>query len=179
MTFKEIQELLRLISKSDLTEFKLKDGEFELSIRTRYYEKAKYPVSYVAPPAPAMPEMPIASPVAAPQATAPKPAATAEAAPPAAAAPAAPAASEADGGNYVAIKSPMVGTFYRSPSPDKPAFIKVGDRIEVGAVVCVVEAMKLFNEIESEVSGRVVKVMVEDAHPIEYDQVLFLIDPKG
>lgn len=177
MTFKEIQELLRLISKSDLTEFKLKDGEFELSIRTRYYDKGKYPVSYVVPPTPAVSEMPVAVPVAATQAPAPK-ASTAEAAPAAVVPPTA-AATEADGGNYVAIKSPMVGTFYRSPSPDKGPFVKVGDRVEVGAVVCVVEAMKLFNEIESEVSGRVVKVMVEDAHPIEYDQVLFLIDPKG
>lgn len=177
MTFKEIQELLRLISKSDLTEFKLKDGEFELSIRTRYYDKGKYPVSYVVPPTPAISEMPVAVPVAATQAPAPK-APTAETAPAAAAQPT-PAAAETDGGNYVAIKSPMVGTFYRSPSPDKGPFVKVGDRVEVGAVVCVVEAMKLFNEIESEVSGRVVKVMVEDAHPIEYDQVLFLIDPKG
>lgn len=77
------------------------------------------------------------------------------------------------------IKSPIVGTFYRSPSPDKPAYVKVGDKIEAGAVVCIVEAMKLFNEIESDISGRIVKVLLDDAQPVEYDQVLFLVDPKG
>ena len=77
------------------------------------------------------------------------------------------------------VKSPIVGTFYRSASPEKPAYIKVGDRIEVGDIVCIVEAMKLFNEIESEISGTVVKVLIEDASPVEYDQALFLVDPKG
>ena len=80
---------------------------------------------------------------------------------------------------YKAVKAPMVGTFYRSPSPDKPPFIKVGDKISAGSPVCIIEAMKLFNEIESEVSGTIVKVMVEDAQPVEYDQVLFLVDPNG
>jgi acetyl-CoA carboxylase biotin carboxyl carrier protein len=87
--------------------------------------------------------------------------------------------SSAESENYIAVKSPIVGTFYRSSSPDKPPYIKVGDSIGVGDVVCIVEAMKLFNEIESEVSGKVVKVMIEDATPVEYDQVLFLVDPKG
>ena len=81
-------------------------------------------------------------------------------------------------GNLLEVKSPMVGTFYRSPAPDKGPYIKVGDQIEVGSVVCIVEAMKLFNEIESEVSGKIVKVMVEDASPVEYDQVLFLVEPS-
>ena len=113
-------------------------------------------------------------------------------APPPAAAPAAAPPSEtpanADTGksskedntaNYLEVKSPMVGTFYRSASPEKPAYVKVGDTIEPGSVVCIVEAMKLFNEIEAEVSGKIVKVLVEDASPVEYDQVLFLVDPNG
>ena len=87
--------------------------------------------------------------------------------------------SSVESENYIAVKSPIVGTFYRSASPDKPPYIKIGDSINVGDVVCIVEAMKLFNEIESEVSGKVVKVMIEDATPVEYDQVLYLIDPKG
>ena len=86
-------------------------------------------------------------------------------------------AAEAPAGNTVTIKSPMIGTFYRSPSPDKPSFINVGDDIEPGKVVCIIEAMKLFNEIESEVKGRIVKVLVEDASPVEYDQPLFLVEP--
>jgi len=86
-------------------------------------------------------------------------------------------AAEAPAGNTVTIKSPMIGTFYRSSSPDKPAFISVGDEIDLGKVVCIIEAMKLFNEIESEVKGRIVKVLVEDASPVEYDQPLFLVEP--
>lgn len=87
--------------------------------------------------------------------------------------------SSGENENYIYVKSPIVGTFYRSSSPDKPAYIKIGDSIGVGDVVCIVEAMKLFNEIESEVSGKVVKIMIEDATPVEYDQVLFLVDPNG
>lgn len=174
MNFKEIQELIRLIQKSNLTEFKLKEGEFELSIRTEKYQSGKAP-QYLAPPSPAL-----QAPVAAP----PAPVSQAPAAP----APESRAADqEGDGekpasgdtSNYLAIKSPMVGTFYRSPSPDKPAYVKVGDVVGKGDVVCIVEAMKLFNEIESELSGRIVKVLVEDAQPVEYDQALYLIDPKG
>jgi acetyl-CoA carboxylase biotin carboxyl carrier protein len=86
-------------------------------------------------------------------------------------------AAEAPAGNTVTIKSPMIGTFYRSPSPDKPSFVNVGDEIEPGKPVCIIEAMKLFNEIESEVKGRIVKVLVEDASPVEYDQPLFLVEP--
>jgi len=105
-------------------------------------------------------------------------------APAPAVAPAAPVASAAkpageDVSNLLEIKSPIVGTFYRSSSPDKPAFTKVGDTVATGDVVCIVEAMKLFNEIESEISGKIVKVMCEDASPVEYDQVLFLVDPNG
>lgn len=181
MTFKEIQELLKFINKSNLTEFKLKDGEFELSVRTDKYEKGK---AKAVPGVPAQPV--VAIPPVPAQSFAP-PAAVPVAVPPAPAAqpdlpkeePAAASTPEADNANYLEIKSPIVGTFYRSSSPEKPPYIKVGDTVAEGDVVCIVEAMKLFNEIESEISGKVVKVVVEDAQPVEYDQVLFLVDPKG
>lgn len=171
MTFKEIQELIKQLSKSNLSEFKLKDGEFELSVRTKHYNKQSGKPQLISSPtiiptpsaAPAAP-----APVAAPAASAPAKEKSGEA----------PAAQDAGNGNYLEVKSPMVGTFYRSPSPDKPAYVKVGDSIEKGSPVCIIEAMKLFNEIESEISGKIVKVMVEDAQPVEYDQVLFLVDPS-
>ncbi len=176
MDFKEIQELLRLISKLELTEFKLKEGEFELSVRTRHFASSKQGVAPVAVPAPVLPVAAVSaiSPAPSPAEPGPAPALQAPAAPKTA--PEAPAGDES---RYLAIKSPIVGTFYRSPSPDKPAYVKVGDKIEAGAVVCIVEAMKLFNEIESDISGRIVKALVDDAQPVEYDQVLFLVDPKG
>ncbi len=171
MTFKEIQELIKQLSKSNLSEFKLKDGEFELSVRTKHYNKQNAKSQIISPQAiiPAAPAAPVAAPPAAAPASAP--------AEKAASAPA-PEASDEGAGNYLEIKSPMVGTFYRSSSPDKPPYVKVGDTIEKGSPVCIIEAMKLFNEIESEVSGKIVKVMVEDAQPVEYDQVLFLVDPS-
>ena len=105
------------------------------------------------------------------------PAAPIAAAPPAA--PAAPApAPEADDLKYVTVKSPMIGTFYRSPGPDKDMFVNVGDTIGIGDTVCIIEAMKLFNEIEAELSGKIVKILVDDATPVEYDQPLFLVDPS-
>ena len=106
------------------------------------------------------------------------PVAAAPAAPSAPVAPEVAAASEDDNGNYIEVKSPMIGTLYRSPSPEQDAFVKVGSEIKPGDVLCIVEAMKLFNEIESEVSGKIVKVLVEDQSPIEYDQPLFLVDPS-
>lgn len=177
MNFKEIQELIKLINKSNLTEFKVKDGEFELSLRTDKYEKAqKGKAQIIQSQQPVMPLPAMQTSFAAPtpaQPVAPQPdpqpAAKNETA----------EASEAQDSNYIEIKSPMVGTFYRAASPEKPPYVKVGDQIDVGQVVCVVEAMKLFNEIESEVSGKIVKTLVEDAQPVEYDQVLFLVDPKG
>lgn len=176
MDLKEIQELIKLINKLDLTEFKMKDGEFELSVRTKNYEKGSrqsttvvstppqqvIPVSSVSPSFPAQSN--------APSSPAPEPAET-EAPPPR------PAVEEAK--KYLEVRSPIVGTFYRSSSPDKPPYVKVGDTVESGQVVCIVEAMKLFNEIETEHAGKVVKVMVEDAQPVEYDQVLFLVDANG
>ena len=176
MNFKEVQELIKLINKSNLTEFKLKDGEFELSIRTKKYGKAKQ--ATVAQPqiVPVQTSMPAPMPVQSvnvPAATPPsQPAAskeTKESAP----------TAEASSTNYLEVKSPMVGTFYRSSSPEKEAYVKVGDVIEKDQVVCIVEAMKLFNEIESEISWKIVIVMVDDASPLDYDQVLFLVDTKG
>lgn len=170
MNLKEVQELLKQISKLELAEFKMKTEELELSVRTKHYEKSRpqviaAPAPIQMPAAPATPAAPApAEPVAAEKASAPSPA------------PAAPQ-KESDK-KYLEIKSPIVGTFYRSPSPEKGPFLKVGDQVKPGDVVCIVEAMKLFNEIESEVSGTVVKVVVEDAQPVEYDQVLFLVDPS-
>lgn len=168
MNYKELTDLIKLINKTDLSEFKLKNKDVELSIRTRNFHKKETQVIQTS----AAPMVPIAAPVAAPVAETP----AAPAAAPAAAAPAAKAEESTEG--LLEIKSPIVGTFYRSSSPDKPPFAKVGDSVEKGATVCIVEAMKLFNEIESEVSGTIVKVMVEDAAPVEYDQVLFLVDPS-
>lgn len=175
MEFKEIVDLVKLINKSNLTEFKMKDKDFSLSIRTKKYNsrnKTQHIVSQAQQPIiPVQPQVQIASPAAAPVQV--------------------PATSTPDIGgekaeastekasNLVAIKSPIVGTFYRSASPDKPPYLKVGDQVEVGQVVCIVEAMKLFNEIESEVSGKVVEVVTDDASPVEYDQPLFMVDPNG
>jgi len=161
MNYKEITDLIKLINKTDLTEVKLKDKDFELQIRTKNFQGGKGVVHTAAP----IMSMPAAAPAPAAAPVAPAPAAESK---PAAEAPT----------NLLEVKSPIVGTFYRSSSPDKAPFAKVGDEIEKGSVVCIVEAMKLFNEIESEVSGKIVKVLVEDAQPVEYDQVLFLVDPS-
>ena len=163
--FKEIQELLRLVSKLELSEFKMKDGEFEMSVRTRHFDRGGHAVAPVMVSAPAVAPAPAPAPV---QESTSAPAQSASA----------PSADKGSGA-YLEVRSPIVGTFYRSPSPDKPAYVKPGDVIKPGDVVCIIEAMKLFNEIESEHGGTVVKIMVEDASPVEFDQVLFLIDPKG
>ncbi len=169
MEFKQITDLVKLVSKSGLIEFRLKEGDFEISMLTNKHGKASAKQK--------------ATPPSAPVAT---PAFTVQAAPPAAApSPDLPSAGKEGSGEaekpqddgYLEISSPMVGTFYRSSAPDKPPFVKVGDTIAKGDVVCIIEAMKLYNEIESEISGTVVKVVVEDATPVEYDQVLFLIEP--
>ena len=172
MKFNEIQELIKLINKSNLTEFKLKDGEFELSIRTKKYGKQKVqalqaPPQMVSVPTP-VPAMPMP---AAPAATPSAPAPAAESTSSAEEAPKAPSK------NTVVIKSPIVGTFYRSSGPDKDAFVTIGDVIEVGSIVCIVEAMKLFNEIESEVSGKIVNILVDNESPVQYDQPLFEVEP--
>lgn len=158
MELKEIKELIKLVSEAGVSEVEVERGDFKIAIK-KVEEKV-----IVQSTAPIM-QQPVvmqATPVA-PVASAP-------------AAPAAPVASET-ASNLITIKSPMIGTFYKTPSPDKPAFVNVGDEIKPGKVLCIVEAMKLFNEIESEVSGRIVKVLVENASPVEYDQPLFLVEP--
>ncbi|MBK8055676.1 MAG: acetyl-CoA carboxylase biotin carboxyl carrier protein [Saprospiraceae bacterium] len=163
MNFNEIQELIKLMNKSNLSEFKMKEKDFEILIRTEKYHKGTSTV--IAAPA-ATPSVSVTS---APQMIAQPSSAKAEDVTPAPQ----PAASSK---NIVEIKSPIVGTFYRSPGPDKPLFVKIGDTVKQGDVVCIIEAMKLFNEIESDVSGTIVKVLVEDASPVEYDQVLYLVE---
>ena len=162
MNITEIQDLIKFVSKSGVTEVEIEKKDFKIIIKS---EKAvgKVEQQYIVQ----------AAPVAAPQAL---PVASAPAAAPVAT-PAAPATTESDDSKYVVIKSPMIGTFYRSAGPDKDAFVSVGDSVSAGKTVCIIEAMKLFNEIESEISGKIVKVLVDDASPVEYDQPLFLVDP--
>ncbi|MCZ2100962.1 MAG: acetyl-CoA carboxylase biotin carboxyl carrier protein [Chitinophagales bacterium] len=168
MNFHELQELIKLITKSNLTEFKFKDNDVEVQIKTDKYQKTAVQTVVSAPQPVQMQVLPTAPQVPATVAATPTPEKAA-----------APAqqSSAPQSANLIEIKSPIVGTFYRSSAPDKPPFIKVGDTVKQGDVVCIIEAMKLFNEIESEVSGTVVKVLVEDASPVEYDQVLFLVEP--
>lgn len=167
MELKEIQELLKLVNRTNLTEVEIEKGEFKLKIRRKSPESSViYTTQQAAIPAAA----PVASvPAAVPESkkkTTKKSAEEAE-----------PAPNEES--KLVEFKSPMIGTFYRASSPEQDPFVSVGTHIEVGQVVCIVEAMKLFNEIESEMSGKVVKILVENAQPVEYDQVLFLVDPNG
>lgn len=173
MDFNQIQELIRMMSKYKLSEFSLKEGDFKLVIRNQTAAESGVPTTtpVVVPVQPPVVAVASPPPVAAPAPAAPAAPAKAEAAP-------APSAASDDNPAYRQIKSPMVGTFYRSASPDKPPMVKVGDTVDVGTKVCIIEAMKLFNEIESELKGKIVKVLVEDASPVEYDQPLFLVDPS-
>jgi acetyl-CoA carboxylase biotin carboxyl carrier protein len=165
MDLKSIQALIELVNNSNIGEVKLEQGNFKLSIRHKDYNP-KGMVAVTTAPASSM-SAPISAAPATPAPTTAKEEVAEEAAPKVAA-----------DTSYVTVKSPMIGTFYRSSSPDKDPFVKVGDRIEKGNVLCIIEAMKLFNEIESEISGTVVKVLVDNSSPVEYDQPLFLIDPS-
>ena len=162
MKLTEIQDLIKFVSKSGVNEVELETKEVKIVIRTG---KQTAPVVYQNAPQQQYMQAPVQQNIAAP-------AASAEAA-----APVANTTSAAEA-KYITIKSPMIGTFYRSAGPDKPVFVNVGDEIEVGKPVCIIEAMKLFNEIESEIKGKIVKVLVNDATPVEYDQPLFLVDPS-
>ena len=164
MDFKQIQELIKLVNDSNIGEVSIEQKDFKVTIKQKEQEITQVVAA-------SMPSAPMYAPL-----------------PQQAQAPALPAASTAGTGqqpqaaapasdNTVTIKSPMIGTFYRRPSPDKPNFVEVGDDVNPGKVVCIIEAMKLFNEIESEVSGKIVKLLVEDASPVEYDQPLFLVEP--
>jgi acetyl-CoA carboxylase biotin carboxyl carrier protein len=157
MKAKEIQELIDYISNSGLAEVKIKTEEFELSIK-------KYADSAAVAPAP---QVFMHAPAPAPVAAAPAPA------------PAPTAAPASTPSNLVEIKSPMIGTFYLTPNPDSAPFVTEGASVRAGQTVCIIEAMKLFNEIESEISGKIVKILVSNATPVEYDQPLFLVDPAG
>ena len=164
MDIKEIQSLIRFVAKSGASEVKLETDDLKITIRTG--ATGGSPETTIVQQIPmAQPIAPAAMPAAAPSET---PAAATET----------PAAEAEEDSKYIAIKSPIIGTFYRKPSPDKPAFVEVGDTIAKGDVLCVIEAMKLFNDIESEVSGKIVKVLVEDSSPVEFDQPLFLVDPS-
>lgn len=160
MDLKEIQNLIKFVSNSGVAEVKLETGDIKITIRTTL-EGNTPDITYVqqAPMQQALPQ-------AAPIAVTSSPAAPIDAAP----------ADESS--KYVTIKSPIIGTFYRKPAPDKPMFTEVGNTIGKGDVLCVIEAMKLFNEIESEVSGKIVKILVDDMSPVEFDQPLFLVDPS-
>ena len=158
MDIKDIQNLVRFVAKAGVSEVKYKNKDFEIYIKTPLGGE---PVSYVTP------QVAYQNPISAPAAS-----------PVSASNDNSEAANAADDSKYITIKSPMIGTFYRKPSPVKEVFANVGDAVTEGKVVCVIEAMKLFNQIESEVSGKIVKILVEDASPVEYDQPLFLVDPS-
>ncbi len=160
MDLKEIQNLIKFVSNTGVAEVKLEMDNVKVTIRTTL-EGNTPEITYLQQ-APVQHALPQAAPVAA-------------AAP---AAPAAPAAATSEDSKYITIKSPIIGTFYRKPAPDKPMFVEVGSAIAKGDVLCVIEAMKLFNEIESEVSGKIVKILVDDSSPVEFDQPLFLVDPS-
>ena len=160
MDLKEIQNLIKFVAKSGASEVKLEMDDVKITIRTGN-ESNKQQVQQVTVPV----QMPSAPVVQAPSAAAVAPA------PPKAEAP-------SEDSKYITVKSPIIGTFYRRPSPDKPIFAEVGQNIAEGDVLCIIEAMKLFNEIESEVSGKIVKILVDDASPVEFDQPLFLVDPS-
>lgn len=160
MDIKEIQNLIKFVAKSGASEVKLEMDDIKITIKTG--SESDTTIVHQIPAA----QMPIAAaaPVAAPA--------------PAVAAPVAAAPAATEDSKYITIKSPIIGTFYRKPAPDKPLFVEVGQTIAEGDVLCVIEAMKLFNEIESEVSGKIVKILVDDSSPVEFDQPLFLVDPS-
>ena len=168
MDFKQIQELIKLVNDTNIGEVTVEQKDFKITIRQKE-EQVTQLVTAPMPAGPAYAAMPQQAPQQAlPQAPIGGTAGGAEKTP---------SVSQTSAASTVAIKSPMIGTFYRKPAPDKPNFVEIGDEVMPGKVVCVIEAMKLFNEIESEVKGTIVKVLVEDSSPVEYDQPLFLVEP--
>jgi len=160
MDFRQIQDLVKMINKSNIGELTIEEKDFKITIKQKKEERVSYMAAQQMAPAP------MYLPQSAPAQGETRMLEEKAAAP----------AIKTD--NLVTIKSPMIGTFYRRPSPDKPILAEVGDEVTPGKVVCIIEAMKLFNEIESEISGRIVKILVEDASPVEYDQPLFLVEPS-
>jgi len=163
MDIKEIQSLIKFVAKSGASEVKLEMEDIKITIRTGAAGFTSEPTTYMQQLPMHNPMMQTAAPAATDEATAVEIAAKAE---------------KDENAKYITIKSPIIGTFYRKPSPDKPVFVEVGSTINKGDVLCVIEAMKLFNDIESEVSGKIVKVLVDDSSPVEFDQPLFLVDPS-
>ncbi|GGE38612.1 acetyl-CoA carboxylase biotin carboxyl carrier protein [Psychroflexus planctonicus] len=164
MDLKEIQNLIKFVAKSGTSEVRLETDDVKITIKNERESKGENQTVIHQMPMQQQPQMPVQQQAqAAPQAPA-------EAQPT--------ESKEAEDDKYITVKSPIIGTFYRKPSPDKPVFVEVGSTISEGDVLCTIEAMKLFNEIESEVSGKVVKVLVDDSTPVEFDQPLFLIDPS-
>lgn len=159
MELKEIQNLIKFVAKSGASEVKLEMEDIKITIRTGS-GKTETTIYQQAPSEQFIPQAPVA------------------AASPVAETPSAQAEKKEEDSNLITIKSPIIGTFYRKPSPDKDVFVKVGDTINTGDTVCIIEAMKLFNEVESEISGKIVKVLVDDSSPVEFDQPLFLVDPS-
>lgn len=159
MNLNEIQDLIKFVAKSGVSEVEIEQKDFKICIKAEKAKAEQQIIVQAAAPAPV--------------AAAPAPVAAAAVA----TTPAAAAAPANDDAKYITVKSPMIGTFYRSAGPDKEPFVTVGNSISKGDTICIIEAMKLFNEIESEVSGKIVKVLVDDASPVEYDQPLFLVDP--
>ncbi|SDW18978.1 acetyl-CoA carboxylase biotin carboxyl carrier protein [Aequorivita viscosa] len=162
MDLKDIQNLIKFVAKSGASEVKLETEDIKITIKTGS-DEGKGETTYIQqiPTMAAQPQMPVQQ-----QAAAAAPPVQQE------------AKAEDANSKYVTIKSPIIGTFYRKPAPDKDVFVEVGDTIKQGDVLCVIEAMKLFNEIESEISGKIVKVLVDDSSPVEFDQPLFLVDPS-
>ena len=160
MNIKQIENLIKFVSKSGVAEVSLETKEIKITIKTG---KGETVVTSVPAVVATVPTAPVAAQPSAPVVEK---------------APSTPAMKADDDSKYITIKSPMIGTFYRTPSPDKPVFVNIGDEIKPGKVICIIEAMKLFNEIESEITGKIVKVLVENSTPVEYDQPLFLVDPS-
>ncbi len=173
MDFEKIKELIKLLNTSNIGEFKFDTEEVSLSIRTKHYYKNNKKAAIVASPPATIQQ--IAPPLASPAITPPPNLV----APPPVPAPETAAKKDAPAANAKnkIMQSPMIGTFYRSAGPDKPPYVKIGDVVQKGDVLCIVEAMKLFNEIESEYTGRIVQILQEDSMPVEYDQPLFVIEP--
>jgi len=167
MKLSEIQDLIKFVARAGVNEVEIEHKDFKIVIKSDYLAKKKS--NFKEEPQIIQQQVPVAMqqtmPVAAPVVAAPVAEVT-------------PTAEAKEENSYVTIKSQMIGTFYRSASPDKPAFVSVGDTIKEGDTICIVEAMKLFNEIESEISGKIVKVLVDDTTPVEFDQPLFLVDPS-
>jgi len=166
MNYTELQDFIKSVAKSGATEVSIETEDLKITVKTPPKGKAAETIVQQIPvQSPMMPQMQMPAPVVAP-APAPAPAPAQETAP------------SDDESKYITIKAPMVGTFYRKSAPEKPVFVNVGDEIKEDSVICILEAMKLFNEIEAEVTGKIVKVLVDDATPVEYNQPLFLVDPS-